>query len=96
MNFWEYFLILYSLHDYRARRTSGLILIKIAERVNGHLIYLIWYLNIVTKVLCCIVYVGSWIVLKSGEVLQKAIIVNKSQEIRSCHLKCMLTDSIVQ
>lgn len=79
--------ILYSLYHKRPKSTSGLRILKIAKKVNGHGTYPNSFLNGKMKVLQLTVNVEFFAVLESGENSKKAIIIPMGQEILPCHLK---------
>ena len=78
---------MHSLHHKRPKSTSGLRILKIAKKVNGHGTYPNSFLNGKMKVLQLTVNVEFFAVLESGENSKKAIIIPYGQEILPCHLK---------
>ncbi len=66
---------MHSLHRKRPKSTSGLRILKIAKKVNGHDTYSNSFLNSKMKVLQLTVNVEFFAVLESGENSKKAIII---------------------
>ena len=71
---------MHSLHHKRPKSTSGLRILKIAKKVNGHGTYPNSFLNGKMKVLQLTVNVEFFAVLESGANSKKAIIIPYGQK----------------